>query len=93
MNGLMLHAGGYSASLADITNVVKSQPQKIVNFRVGVETKNSLLEAFVLNAFHNYYFSTVQRDTDQFRGTVSQGAIYVGPPVRRQAGIRARYSF
>ena len=78
---------------ADITNVVKSQPQKIVNFRVGVETKNILLEAFVLNAFQNYYFSTVQRDTDQFRGTVSQGAIYVGPPVRRQAGIRARYSF
>ena len=78
---------------ADITNVVKSPAQNIFNFRLGLETENVLFEAFILNAFNDYYFSTVQRDTDQFRGTVSQGAIYVGPPVKRQVGVRARYSF
>jgi hypothetical protein len=78
---------------SDITNVVKSPAQNVFNFRVGVETESVLVEAFLLNAFQDYYFSTVQRDTDQFRGTVSQGAIYVGPPAKRQIGVRARYSF
>lgn len=78
---------------ADITNVVKSPAQDVANFRVGFEKQDLLFEAFVLNAFDDYYFTTVQRDTDQFRGAVTQGAIYVGPPVKRQYGLRARYSF
>jgi iron complex outermembrane receptor protein len=78
---------------ADITNVVKSPAQNVFNFRLGIENEGVMVEAFVLNAFQDYYYSTVQRDTDQFRGTVSQGAIYVGMPQKRQVGVRARYSF
>ena len=77
----------------DITNVVKGPSQKVFNLRLGIETDAFMIEAFLLNAFEDYYFSTVQRDTDQFRGTTTQGAIYVGPPTKRQAGIRARYNF
>jgi iron complex outermembrane recepter protein len=78
---------------ADITNVVETPAQDVANFRVGLEKDDLLLEAFVLNAFDDYYFTTAQRDTDQFRGTATQGAIYVGPPVKRQLGVRARYRF
>jgi iron complex outermembrane recepter protein len=59
---------------ADITNVVKSPAQNVFNVRVGFETKSVLVEAFVLNAFQDYYFSTVQRDTDQFRKVRSMSA-------------------
>jgi iron complex outermembrane receptor protein len=90
INGEYVFAGPI---YADITNVVKSPAQNVFNFRVGLETESVMLEAFVLNAFQDYYNTTVQRDTDQYRGTATQGAIYVGMPVKRQVGVRARYNF
>ena len=96
MNGLMLHAGGYSASLADITNVV-TPPSTLTHYPIPHRVfLDHVLEAL---AYHGY---TVTRQQHGLMGKAGRLALDGRLPVprarlgpeddqgrRRQADLRA----
>jgi iron complex outermembrane receptor protein len=86
-----------SSEFTDLSNLTKIGANNRVNFRVGLFEDKTSVELFVLNAFNNKQYTSVNGTTDIDGQPNSRGAypyaVIVGPPVLRQFGIRARYHF
>ena len=83
----------YKASeYTDLSNLTKIGASNRVNFRFGL-SKNALSgEVFVLNAFDNKAYTSVNGTTD-IDSTFSAYAAIAGVPLRRQFGARLHYRF
>jgi iron complex outermembrane receptor protein len=86
-----------SSEYTDLSNLTKIGANNRVNFRVGLFEDKASVELFVLNAFNNKQYTSVNGTTDidaqpNALGAYPYAAI-VGPPLLRQFGVRARYHF
>jgi iron complex outermembrane receptor protein len=86
-----------SSEYTDLSNLTKIGANNRVNFRVGLFQDKTSVELFVLNAFNNKQYTSVNGTTDIDGQPNALGAYpfaaIVGPPQLRQFGIRARYHF
>lgn len=91
-NGQLVYVDG---SYVDETNLSWTMSRSTFDFRVGLEFSNWMFEAFVLNAFNDYYYTDASRDGDfaSRRTPAFNNAIVVGLPEMRRWGLRGRVDF
>ncbi len=85
------------SEFTDLSNLAKIGDSNRFNFRVGLNRGSSTVEVFVLNAFNDRQYSSVNGTTDIDGQPNAQGAYpfaaILGLPVLRQFGVRVRHSF
>jgi len=85
------------SEFTDLSNLAKIGDSNRVNFRVGLNKGSSSIELFVLNAFNDRQYSSVNGTTNIDAQPNAQGAYpfaaILGMPVLRQFGVRLRHSF
>jgi len=76
-------------------NIAETQPQKIVNLKLGVESNRYRIEAFMNNAFNNKAYLTIENNVDvqEDPGAVRPRDINVLFPQLRTFGVRGTYNF
>ncbi len=104
-NGQYVHVG---KMYTDETNLAWSPQRNTVDLRFGVERGGFTAEAFVLNAFDQYYVTVATRDQDIWTASVNlpgvkpvltpaqahlNNAFYLGLGEPRTMGVRASYRF
>jgi len=81
----------------DLSNLTKIGDSNRFNFRFGITKSKASLELFVLNAFNDRQYSSVNGSTDIDGQPNAEGAYpyaaILGMPVLRQFGIRLRDAF
>jgi iron complex outermembrane receptor protein len=81
----------------DLSNLAKIGDSNRFNFRFGITKSKASLEVFVLNAFNDRQYSSVNGTTDIDGQPNAEGAYpfaaVLGMPVLRQFGVRLRDSF
>jgi iron complex outermembrane receptor protein len=84
----------YKSGQWDTTaNLVETPSLNRVDIRVGLKSNDYRLEFFVLNAFDNKAFTSIENNVDVFSPGFAAEAVQVGMPLLRQFGVRAKYSF
>jgi outer membrane receptor protein involved in Fe transport len=78
---------------SEVLNLAQSPDYWTVDLRVGVQSQRWRLEAFVKNAFDEYYYSSIARSADFTKGTfdISDFVVNATPGNPRQFGIRATW--
>ncbi len=104
-NGQFIHAG---RMYTDETNLAWGPDRNTVDFRIGLQRGKFGVEAFVLNAFDEYYLTVATRDTDIWTASVNltgvkpaltaaqqhlNNAYGLGLGEPRAYGVRASYRF
>jgi iron complex outermembrane receptor protein len=81
----------------DLSNLAKIGDSNRFNFRVGVTKEKTSLEVFILNAFNNRQYQSVNGTTDIDGQPNAYGAYpfaaVLGLPVLRQVGVRLKSAF
>ena len=75
----------------DETNISKTRPQNVFNWKAGIQARAWRLESFITNVFNNRAPQGVARGNDGLRGGVTDFLIAV--PDLRRFGVRATYNF
>jgi iron complex outermembrane receptor protein len=92
--GDYIYRGGQFTDLSNLNSIGASNR---FNFRAGITYGTLLAEAFVLNAFNDKAYSSVNGTTDIDGQPNAIGAypsaLVVGPPLLRQFGVRVKYKF
>jgi iron complex outermembrane receptor protein len=104
-NGQYIHAG---KMYTDETNLAWSGERDTLDLRLGIEKGSFTAEAFLLNAFDQYYVTVATRDQDIWTASVNlpgvkpaltaaqahlNNAFYLGLGEPRTYGLRASYRF
>jgi iron complex outermembrane receptor protein len=77
-------------------NYAKTPSSLVANFRIGLRSSRTTIEAFVTNAFDNTTYASARPGWNLANPTESFGAystVYVGLPDLRRFGIRIRQEF
>lgn len=72
-------------------NIVKTQDSHRFNFRAGIKNETWSLEAFVLNAFNDRAYLSIENNVDLVPGGTR--ALNLLMPTLRQYGVRGRFNF
>ncbi len=72
-------------------NIIKTPSYNLVNFRAGIQSGSATIEAFVLNAFEERYFTSLLFNSDAARGSVN--GVVAGLGTKRSYGMRLAYKF
>ncbi len=83
-----IYKSGVYDSPADL---VKTQDSNRFNFRAGVRTDAWSIEAFVLNAFNDRAYLSIENQVDLLPGGTR--ALNLLMPTLRQFGVRGRFNF
>jgi iron complex outermembrane receptor protein len=82
----------YKSGLWDsVANIVKTDPQEIVNVRAGLKRGKYTLEAYVINLFQNTAPTSIENNIDILNFARHVANTGLQPP--REAGVRFRYAF